>query len=105
MRITGRMPGRVMCQILRSQPAPSMAADSYWPMSIDAIAARKMIVPQPQSFQMAWAVISSLKVPGSVITLPMVTPCSIRSVVTEPAPPSTCLNIATTTTHDRKCGR
>ena len=55
MMMIGRMLGRVTCQSRRRQLAPSIAAASYWLPSTEAIAARKMIVPQPVSFQMTWA--------------------------------------------------
>jgi hypothetical protein len=70
-----------------------------------AIAARKMIVPHPASFQMPCAVSSSLKVDGSDMTSRPLWPWVARMRLMTPPPPRTCWNSATMMTHDRKCGR
>ena len=79
-RISSRMnsplsEGRVMCNSRCHAVAPSTAAASYCSWSIRESAARKMIVPQPASFQITWLVTSALNSSGT----PMM--CRIGQVV------------------------
>lgn len=46
------MPGKVICQIRFSLPAPSILAASYRVLSIPDMAARKIIAHQPELFHM-----------------------------------------------------
>lgn len=54
-----------MCHSLRRRPAPSTIAASYNCTSTFVSAARKMIVPQPVSFQTVWPMIIQRNTPGS----------------------------------------
>ncbi len=103
--ITGRMAGRVTCQKRRQGPAPSMAAASYCCSSTWASAARKMIVPQPASFQMTWATTSGSKASGLPMMSTVCRPAPLRPLLSRPVSPSTCWKSATTITHEMKCGR
>nr|BFF24656.1 hypothetical protein GCM10025732_26210 [Glycomyces mayteni] len=103
--MTGRMPGRVMCHSRRHRPAPSTAAASYWLWSIAARAARKMIAPNPASFQIACEVTSRMNVFGSVIQSRPSNPLARSTCEIRPAPPSICWKIAMTSTQEKKYGR
>ena len=63
--MTGLIAGRVTCHIRRKAEARSIAAASYRLGSTFDIAARKMIIDQPVSFQMTWLVINSLNSSGT----------------------------------------
>ena len=96
--------GSVMYNIRCRALAPSTAAASYCSWSMRDIAARKMIVPQPASFQMTWLVISPLNSSGTPMIWMIGRSCWTRNVFSMPALPSICWNSATTITQDRKCG-
>jgi hypothetical protein len=103
--ITGRMLGSVTCQKRRHGPAPSIAAASYCCSSTLDRAARKMIVPQPDSFQITCATSSALNSPGLPTIDTVCMPASCSRPLSMPVLPSTCWHSATTTTQDRKYGR
>lgn len=94
-----------MCQARRRDPAPSTAADSYNWVGIAAMAAKKMIVPHPTSFQITCEVSRILNVSAFAITLTLSNPSRWNRSAKAPAPPRTCCQTAITITQDRKCGR
>jgi hypothetical protein len=94
-----------MCQVRRQRFAPSAAAASYSAGSMEAIAARNTMIPQPASFQSACAVTRYLKVLGSVMMSHGFIPCVSSRWLSSPAPPSICWNSTITSTHEKKCGR
>ncbi len=69
------------------------------------MAARKMIVPQPTSFQMTWEVIGVANVSGLVIRLTGLPVIWASKSLTTPVPPKSACQMETTMTHPMKCGR
>ncbi len=94
-----------MCHIRLKRPAPSAAAASYNSVLMAASAARKTMIPQPASFQMAWDVTSSANVSGSVMTSQVPMSWPRRNWLSAPAPPSICWKSVMASTHEKKCGR
>ena len=70
-----------------------------------ASAARNTMMPQPASFQTAWAVTRYLNASGSVMTSQVCQPCRRSMVLSAPAPPSISWKTVTTRTQEKKCGR
>ena len=106
MTTTGRIEGRVMYQICCSLRAPSMVAASYRSGSTPARAARKMMVPQPASFQMSVSTSVPRNDAGSISMLgatPMVS--RSRLVMTPVCGARNTTARCPITTQDRKCGR
>lgn len=62
-------------------------------------------MPQPVSFQMTCEVSRALKSSGSPMMFHVPMSWARRKTLMSPPLPSICWKSATTTTHDRKCGR
>ena len=90
----------------RQRPAPSTAAASYCSGGTVLSAARKMMIPQPASFQTDCMVMRTRNVSGFVImSNPEPSPWSRSVWLISPAPPKICWNTVTTSTHEKKWGR
>ena len=63
------------------------------------------MMPQPASFQIAWAVTRNRNVSGLVMMSTACQPLARRIWLISPAPPKICWKTETTSTQEKKCGR